>query len=102
LLTENQILILFVCFASGAVLRTLWGYLWKWLEAGELEWDRRYIASMIVSIIITFIFALITFSSQQLPNYWEPMHAFSYISIGFTINTLFNSVVSYQIKKEYR
>ena len=99
MLTETQILMLFFFFTTGAILRTLWGFLWKYLKDGGVEWDHRYTASMIVSIIITLIFAIVTFSSQQLPETWEGMHAFSFIAIGFTVNTLFNSVVEYEIKR---
>lgn len=99
MLTETQILILFTCFALGAILRTLWGFLWKYLRDDSIEWDHRYTVSMVISIIITLIFAIVTFSSQQLPETWEAMHALSYISIGFTVNTLFNSIVEYETKR---
>jgi len=101
MLTESQILIIFACFTLGAILRTVWGYLWKYIETeGELEWDHTYTASMIVSIIITFIFAITTFASIDIPTEWKPMHAFGFIAIGFTMNTLFNSAAAHMIRKD--
>lgn len=100
MLTENQILILFVSFTFGAVLRTLWGYLWQYLKSKEEEFDRRYILTMLISIVLSLIFATVSFSGQEIPDTWEPTHVFAYISIGFTVNTLFNSPVSYLIEKK--
>jgi len=100
LLTDTQILILFVYFTLGAILRTVWGYLWKYLETGELKWDHRYTATMIVSIIITLIFTITTFASLDLPTEWEFMHGFGFIAIGFTMNTLFNSTVAHMIRNK--
>ncbi len=99
MLTESQVLILFVCFTLGAILRTVWGYLWKYLETNELEWDNRYTATMIISIIVTFIFSITTFASLDFPTEWSSMHAFGFVSIGFTTNTLFDSAVSHMIQR---
>jgi len=79
-------------------LRTVWGYLWKYIETGELEWDHRYTATMVISIIISIIFAITTFSSLEFPDMWEPMHSFGFIALGFTMNALINSPITAIIK----
>jgi hypothetical protein len=93
-----QLLILFGCFTIGAVLRTMWGYLWKFIETDELEWDNRYTATMVISIIMSFIFAITTFASLEFPAVWEPMHSFGFIALGFTMNALINSPISAMIR----
>jgi len=93
-LTEIQILTLFACFTIGAILRTLWGALWKIYEEPDMEWDHKYTVTMVASIALTLIFAVTTFASVPMPETMLSIHAFGYMAIGFTTNTLFNSVVS--------
>ena len=94
MLTETQIMILFFCFTIGAILRTLWGFLWKYLE-DQRRFDKKYILTMIVSIVVTFIFAVTSFSTIEIPNEWAPMLAFTFITTGFTANSLINDIISY-------
>jgi len=100
MLTDVQILILFICFLAGAILRTVWGYLWKVLEDPDLIYDHKYTATLIISTILTTIFAATIFSQQTLPQQYDLMQVFSFISIGFTANSLFNSPISHIINKE--
>lgn len=97
-MTEIQIMILFFCFTIGAILRTLWGFLWKYLE-DQRDFDGKYIKTMVVSIVVTFIFAVTSFSSLEFPDEWAPMLAFMFITTGFNTNTLINDIVSYLTKK---
>jgi len=78
----------------------VWGALWKYIDEPDMEWDPRYTMTMIISIVITFIFVVTAFASVPMPEHWESMHAFAYISMGFTMNTLFNSAVSHMIRSE--
>jgi len=100
MLTNTQIFLLFICFLGGAVLRTVWGYLWKVLEDPDLVYDPKYTATMIISTILTTIFATTIFSQQTLPQQYDIMQVFSFISIGFTANSLFNSPISHIINRE--
>lgn len=101
MLTEIQIMILFFCFTIGAILRTLWGFLWKYLE-DQRDFDSKYIKTMIVSIVVTFIFAVTTFSTLTIPDEWAPMLAFTFITTGFTANSLINDIVTFMTKKNNR
>ncbi len=98
MLTEIQIMILFFCFTIGATLRTLWGFLWKYLEDGR-DFDRKYIMTMIISIVITYIFAVTSFSTLTIPDEWAPMLAFTFITTGFTANALINDIISFATKE---
>lgn len=98
MLTEIQMLIIFFCFTIGAVLRTLWGFLWKWLEDPDIAWDSMYTKTMVISIVLTYIFAVASFSTVDLPAEWAPMVAFTFITTGFTANSLFNDVVTFLVE----
>ncbi len=100
MLTDAQILTLFFCFLGGSVLRTVWGYLWEVLEDPDLIYDHKYTATLIISTILTTIFAVTIFSQQTLPQQYDSMQVFSFISIGFTANSLFNSPISHIINRE--
>ena len=97
MLTEIQVMILFFCFTVGAVLKTLWGFLMKYLEDGR-QFDLKYIRTMVVSIVVTFIFAVTSFSTLTIPDAWAPMLAFTFITTGFTSNTLINDIVKLVFK----
>ena len=100
MLTDTQILILFICFTGGGVLRTVWGYLWKVLDDPNLIYDHKYTATMIISTILTIIFAVTIFAQQPLPQEYDMMQVFSFISVGFTANSLFNSPISHIMNRE--
>lgn len=93
-MTEIQIMILFFCFTIGAILRTLWGFLWKYLEDGR-NFDHKYVTTMVISVVVTFIFAVTSFSTLTIPDEWAPMLAFTFITTGFTANALINDIVSF-------
>ena len=95
MLTDIQLLVIFLAFTLGAILRTLWGWLWKVLENPDLTFDRKYWLQMIVSIVLTFIFALTTFSTLDLTLEWNPMIAFTFVTTGFTMNSIFNDILSF-------
>lgn len=100
MLTETQTILLFAFFLGGAILRTIWGYLWKVIKDPDLIYDHKYTVTMISSSLLSIILATTIFSQQTLPQQYTIMQAFSFISIGFTANSLFNSPIAHIINKE--
>ncbi len=100
MMTDIQLLTIFLAFTIGAILRTLWGFLWKVLEDPDLTFDRKYLLSMVVSIVLTFIFAVTTFSTLDLTMEWNPMIAFTFITTGFTMNAIFNDIVKFATREK--
>ncbi len=96
--TDIQLLVIFLAFTIGAILRTLWGFLWKFLEDPDVVWKQRYLLSMLVSIVLTFIFAVNTFSTLDLTMEWNPMIAFTFITTGFTMNSIFNDIMTFALR----
>jgi len=89
------ILIAFLGYMLGCVGRTFYDYLWKILEKPDLTFDTKYIVSMIISIILSFLMAMVTFTSLTMPVDGAITAFFLAFTSGFTINHLVNKGVSY-------
>lgn len=89
------ILIAFVCYTAGGALRTLYDYLFKIMDNPELSFDRKYIATMLISIVLSIISALVTFTLIEVPEGAESFVALSCLAQGFAMNHLVNKPVDY-------
>ena len=82
-------------YILGAVFRTTYDYLWKIIEAPELIFDKKFMATMIVAILITAISAVAFFPTVSIPTDTLAWTLISCIGLGFTVNHLVNKPVSY-------
>jgi magnesium-transporting ATPase (P-type) len=93
------VLIAFIGYVLGAIGRTTYDYLIKKLANEELTFDNTFIATMLISIILTLITATFTFPSTQVFG-TEPFKVmFAAGAQGFAINHVLNGLVTYQMKK---
>lgn len=92
--------IVFVCFAVGAIARTLIGFLSKIAEApeGSLKFNAQYFATCIVSIFSTFFVAAAAFMSFPIPENVPLLYPVLLgLSGGWMLNDLVNTgVTTYQ------
>ena len=52
-------------YVIGAVFRTAYDYLWKALEDESVIFDTKYWFTMVVSIILSIMSAMVTFTTLQ-------------------------------------
>lgn len=88
----------FLGYVIGAAGRTLYDYLFKIVENPDLAFDRRYLVTMLVSIILSVLTATVTFSTVPIPDTSWNLVVFFMATMGFTINDLINKPLSYAIK----
>ena len=93
----DTFIVALIGYILGAVLRTTYDYLWKIMEKPELIFDKKFIATMIVSIVITVISAVVVFPTITTYVYYKTLSwtLISCIGIGFMANHLVNKPVSY-------
>jgi len=94
------ILAAFIGYVVGAVFRTSYDLLFKLLEKPELPLDRRYIVTMLISIILSFMSAAVTFSGIIIPEGSATVVMLFTLSQGFMVNHLLNKGVGYLAKGE--
>ena len=84
-------------YILGGVLRTTYDYLWKIMEVPELIFDKKFVATMIIAIVITIISALVVFPTITVYIHYDTLSwtLVSCIGIGFMANHLINKPVSY-------
>ena len=96
----DLILIALVAYCVGAVLRTVYDYLFKFLDDPDLTFSPKYFATMIIGIILSFISAMVTFSLVQVPQGATAYVVISCIAQGFMANHLVNKPVDYLSKRK--
>ena len=87
------ILLALIGYILGGVGRTVFDYLLKVVKNDDFEFDAKYAASMIISIILTLITATFTFPVTQSFGI-EPLPILlSSGAQGFAINHIVNGVI---------
>jgi hypothetical protein len=82
-------------YVVGAVVMSLYDYLFKTLEDPNFSWDHKYTVTMLLSILGAFITAILTFPNIQIPESAEGFVFASTVALGFTVNHLINKPVTY-------
>lgn len=93
------LIVAFLGFVLGAIGRTAYDWLFKALGDPAFKFDSKYVASMLISIILSFITASVTFSTVTLPIGSEYFVLFAMVSEGYLINDVVNKPISYLSKK---
>jgi hypothetical protein len=96
----DPLLIAFLGYILGALGRTLYDFLWKLLEDKSIKWDQTYTVTLLISIILTFISAAVTFPlGLILPS--EPVVILlTTAPMGFTVNHLVNKPAAYIAERQ--
>ena len=96
---SDSILLALLGYFIGALLMTIYDYLWKAVNNPDLVFDRKYVASMLISTILSLMFAVATFTTLQVPVDGVGYVMISTIAMGFMANHLINKPVHYFSKK---
>lgn len=91
----DPILVAFLGYALGCVFRTSYDFLFKKLEADDVTFDAKYVTTCIISVILSIMTAMVTFSQYAWPAGDQASLFFQALTIGFTLNHLINKPVSY-------
>ncbi len=92
----DTILLAFLGYVLGALGRTVFGYLSKVIEAPETtSFDNKYWATMMISIILSFMTAAVTFNSLELPAIVNPTSLMLFtFALGYAANDVTNRGVN--------
>ena len=96
----DPIVLAFVGYLVGALFRTLYDFLWKAMDHPEIVFDRKYLASMLISIILSLISSVVTFTTIQVPVDGATYILLATVAIGFTMNHLVNKPIDYLSTKK--
>lgn len=97
----EPILLALIGYVVGGAARTIYDYLWHILDDPTAVWDQKYTVTFLISIIITFISALVTFNNIEIPtNLGTTGILILTISEGFMVNHLVNKPVTYLAEKK--
>lgn len=96
----DPILIAFLGYIAGAVFRTLYDFLWKSLDNPDFSFDSKYWVTMILSVILSIISAMVTFTTIQIPTDTGATVFLISVTTGFMMNHLVNKPVDYLSKKK--
>lgn len=94
------VLVGFIGYVVGGVFRTTYDFLFKMLEDPDLALDRRYVVTMLISIILSFMSAAVTFSGIVLPPGSEGVVFVATLAQGFMVNHIINKSVTYLSSKK--
>ena len=96
----DPILLAFTGYVLGALFRTLYDFLFKLLEDPSIKWDQKYTVTLLISIILTLMSALVTFSTIQFPADQPVGTLLVSVTMGFAVNHLVNKPVAYLAQKK--
>lgn len=95
----NVIIALIVSLVVGAVTYTLWNWLWKKLKDPTTEFDKSYLYSMLVSILLTIVALPFFLNNKPIPDMLFGFVVVGSGAIGFAANALFNTPLTYLMHK---
>ena len=97
----DQLALSFAGFIMGALGYTFYSFIWKLMENPELVFDKRYLLTMLLSILLTIITSPMLFLTVQIPTTPEGTLYLLLTSfgLGFTANALTNRPVTFLTKK---
>ena len=96
----DPILLAFTGYIIGALFRTTYDFLFKLLEDPEIKWDQKYTVTLLISIILTLMSAMVTFSTIQFPADQPAGTLLFSVTTGFAVNHLINKATSYLAQKK--
>jgi len=89
------LLIALIFYVVGAIFRTVYDFCFKIVEDPTIKFDAKYAATMIISIILSFISAMVTFTLVEIPANGYAFVALAALSQGFAMNHIVNKPVDY-------
>jgi len=97
----EPILLALIGYVVGGLLRTAYDYLWHILDDPTATWDQKYTVTFLIATILSFISALVTFSSIEIPTQLGTTGILILtISQGFMVNHLVNKPVTYLAERK--
>jgi len=97
----DQLTLTFFGVMLGALGMTAYNFIWKIMENPELAFDKKYLLSMLLSILLTIITSPLLFLTVQIPTTTEgtTFLLLTSFAIGFTANSIANRPVSFFANK---
>ena len=95
----HPVVLAFLGYLIGALFRTMYDYLWKTIEQPDLVFDKKYLASMLIAVILSLMSAAVTFTTIQVPVDSGAYVMLTTLAIGFMANHLINKPIDYLSKK---
>lgn len=96
----DPVLLVFMGYVLGALFRTCYDFLFKLLEDPEIKWDQKYTVTLLISIILTLMSAMVTFSTVQFPADQPGGTLLFSVTMGFSVNHIVNKATSYLAQKK--
>lgn len=92
----DTILLAFLGYVLGALGRTVFGYLSKVIESPDTtSFNNKYWATMLISIILSFMTAAVTFNSLEIPVVINPTSLMLFtFALGYAANDVTNRGVN--------
>lgn len=94
------ILVAFLAYILGAIFRTTYDYLWKALEKPDITFDTKYWITMVISIILSMMSAMVTFTTFTIPVDGAMWVFIACLTQGFMVNHLVNKPITYLSQKK--
>ena len=90
----------FLGYLIGGLFRTLYDFLWKAIDNPDLVFNQKYLATMLISVILSILSATVTFTTITIPVDGTSYIMLTCVTIGFTMNHLINKPIDYLSKKK--
>lgn len=88
-----------VSLIIGTVTYTLWNWLWKKLKDPATQFDKSYLFSMLISILLTIVGLPFFLNNRPIPDMLLSFVMVGSGAIGFAANALFNTPLTYLMNK---
>ena len=96
----DPIILAFLGYLIGALFRTLYHYLWKAVDNPEMVFDQKYLATMLISVILSIMSAAVTFTTISIPVDGAAYILLAAIPLGYMANDIVNKPVDHMSKKK--
>lgn len=96
----DPILYSFLGYLIGALFRTLYHYLWKVIDRPDLIFDRKYLATLLIAVILSVMSAAVTFTTLTFPVDGALFMLLAAIPLGYMANDIINKPIDYLSKRK--
>jgi len=91
----NPIIWVILSLIAGPLIYTVWSFTWARIKDATTPFDKSYLFSMLITMIVSIIVVPYLLNNQIIPESILPLIVVGCTAIGYTINAIINTPLTY-------
>ena len=95
----NPIIWVIISLVAGPILYTVWNFTWARLKNPTLGFDKNYLFSMLITMIVSILVVPYLLNNQIIPEMLIPLIVAGCLGLSYTINAIINTPLTYSMNQ---